>query len=605
MNSDMQTKLNMLKRQIDKISRREAKYSKSKQSVKSKYNHGRNLSSYSFQSKPKASKKNQSISKKTSNWKNGKRKSKKSHVKSNSFAGIRHITGKRGDSIGAKKKYHQRATSGSLTDYNVEEEVKAKKRVKKYGEYSTMMKKNPVNIFNIKNYNVLKSEKSKVKVKEMSFTKKSEAHKSVHGYNGKGSPQIGDQKIHNFFVFIGNKDGGTQKMSKIHPIKYKGAGSPNTKKDSKSNYNNRKAFKKEKKYVKLTNLMKRQPLREKSRKGSIGKKSKNKSESNNLFSNEMLNFTEKIENFTRELRVMRGEDMSERDRPSLNQKRLDTEKSDYPSSRNSDVSYNSSKLKGNLSGRPLGMFIKTKQKTLDVLSELSKTVQMIKEIKPMMSETSTQTDSSSKLDNKERGTEKSTKSSKTGEFAPISFSNLNIMNLLKEVAKEILIKSNIVNPKIKNLGEFCKEINSQISNKAPEFKDPEKQVLISGILNYYQEQIIFEEALSILQDKKVDLENLFVYAYERLKIKVDDDDESKRADEAEEEDDNFTIATDASLATLSHFGEFEDNGAPVKVKPSRKDMVLKKITSGNIETNNHFELDFTKIERDEISDDED
>jgi len=52
-------------------------------------------------------------------------------------------------------------------------------------------------------------------------------------------------------------------------------------------------------------------------------------------------------------------------------------------------------------------------------------------------------------------------------------------------------------------------------------KDPEKQAMINQILNYYQEQIIFEEALSILQDKKVDLENLFIFAYQRLGINMD------------------------------------------------------------------------------------
>lgn len=45
--------------------------------------------------------------------------------------------------------------------------------------------------------------------------------------------------------------------------------------------------------------------------------------------------------------------------------------------------------------------------------------------------------------------------------------------------------------------------------------------MITQILNYYQEQIIFEEALAILKEKKVDLENLFIFAYQRLGINKD------------------------------------------------------------------------------------
>jgi len=36
----------------------------------------------------------------------------------------------------------------------------------------------------------------------------------------------------------------------------------------------------------------------------------------------------------------------------------------------------------NLSGRPLGIFVKTKKKTLDVIKELEKTMKMINNIKP-------------------------------------------------------------------------------------------------------------------------------------------------------------------------------------------------------------------------------
>ena len=62
-------------------------------------------------------------------------------------------------------------------------------------------------------------------------------------------------------------------------------------------------------------------------------------------------------------------------------------------------------------------------------------------------------------------------------------------------------------------------------------------------MNYYQEQIIFEEALVILQEKGVDLENLFLYAYERLKINMEETAEDKVIDG----EPSFTVVTDVSL----------------------------------------------------------
>ena len=92
---------------------------------------------------------------------------------------------------------------------------------------------------------------------------------------------------------------------------------------------------------------------------------------------------------------------------------------------------------------------------------------------------------------------------------------------MKEVAKEILVKSSSIKDDVKNVNDFCDEVNDQISknfkrnrnmavqsidikkriSKHPLVNlqtDPEKQAMITQILNYYQEQIIFEEALAIL-----------------------------------------------------------------------------------------------------------
>lgn len=525
------------------------------------------------------------------------------------------------------QKYHSRAVSGGIKEYLEKNEnggTEGKSKGGKY-DYGDVMKKTPVNIFNIRNYNILKSEKSKRDSEERSFIQNNESDKFK-----KDKGEANNHKVHNFFVFIGNKDGMNAKAGRGVTSK------PDDEKRSPINQGNsntepaKMSYKKEKKYVKLANLMKRQPLREKGgRKSSINDKSnisskknmkkqlesnsklKKKNQRNSHLSPEMLNFSEKIENFTQELRAMRGENitttgvMKPRRTHDIHQRNsyLETEKSNN-SNQNTGYTERSDKtlkIRSNLSGRPLGIFIKTKKKTLEVISELEKTVHMIKSIKPQTKSCFTQTDeNSSDLANSQfQKTKEEEQKNENKKFTPISFSNLNIMNLLKEVAKEILIKSKAVNPNIKNLAEFCKKINTDISKKHAKDKDPEKQVLIAAILNYYQEQIIFEEALSILQEKKVDLENLFVYAYERLKIKVEEESE-KGETEVGDTERSFTLVTDASLATMSDFGYNEDMVRLEEEDESFEGDILQDDPNVNV-----FDLEFDKLVREEITEDED
>jgi hypothetical protein len=124
------------------------------------------------------------------------------------------------------------------------------------------------------------------------------------------------------------------------------------------------------------------------------------------------------------------------------------------------------------------------------------------------------------------------------------------MNLLKELAKEILLKGKTVNHCIDNIPSYYQSL------LPPEtFHDNELQTIIASILNYYQEQIIFEEALVILQEKGVDLENLFLYAYERLKINMEETADDKVALDA---DPSFTVVTDVSLP--SSFADVDRDG---------------------------------------------
>ena len=68
-----------------------------------------------------------------------------------------------------------------------------------------------------------------------------------------------------------------------------------------------------------------------------------------------------------------------------------------------------------------------------------------------------------------------------------------MMNLMKEVAKEVLIKGKMTKSQIDNLEEFSEKIGLENHNK-----DPEKLEMIKYIFTSYQEQLIFEEALGIL-----------------------------------------------------------------------------------------------------------
>lgn len=115
----------------------------------------------------------------------------------------------------------------------------------------------------------------------------------------------------------------------------------------------------------------------------------------------------------------------------------------------------------------LGIFSKTKKKTQEVIRELEKTLKKINDLKPEKKDASVQA-GSQVYD--ARNNESKKKISATLEeiegFKQINFSNLNIMNLLKEVAKEILIKSSTVQDEIQNVNEFCEKINEQITQNS-------------------------------------------------------------------------------------------------------------------------------------------
>jgi hypothetical protein len=139
----------------------------------------------------------------------------------------------------------------------------------------------------------------------------------------------------------------------------------------------------------------------------------------------MLSFSDKIESFTKELQAMRGETIKSptiSQRPTVNQvshhnnyitnwnhnhedrfvsqrSMLNTNESERSRSRpsvnhqhnlnqstlsNSDNTDRTLKMGSSLAGKPLGIFSKTKKKTIDVVKELEKTIKMLNDIKPEM-----------------------------------------------------------------------------------------------------------------------------------------------------------------------------------------------------------------------------
>lgn len=126
----MQGKLNMLKKQINKISHNEPKHHK--RTASKKYESESMINFSKTAPKPKK------ISKK------GSRKNSKSHIKSNSFA-------------------------------TTQNDIHSKNPI------DTMVKKGPVNIINIKNYNILKSDQKKIEREEKSSgIKRSESLKKPY-----------------------------------------------------------------------------------------------------------------------------------------------------------------------------------------------------------------------------------------------------------------------------------------------------------------------------------------------------------------------------------------------------------------------------------------
>ena len=368
-------------------------------------------------------------------------------------------------------------------------------------------------------------------------------------------------KVHNFFVFIGNRADGNHNQNS-----YKKGEKINTLGDSTSNQGG--DSKKRKRGVNLASLMKKKPAsrghsRKKSIKGISHLKKKGKGFRNEVSTHQssptfIEDLSSKIEDFTLELKKIR-KDCEER-----KSKRLNTPTNIKLSDR-SDTTLKAMGKKNDFMNHY--QLQSTKLKTEKAINEINSTLNMISEMKPETKAASCQT--------QDQPPEQ------------ISFSNLNMMNLMKEVAKEILIKSKGMDPNIENIKEYFEKIGMGKSDA-----DTQKQAMINSIFNFYQEQLIFEEALTLLQDKGVDLENLFIYAYERLKIKVSETEREDKTDRFSEP--SFTVVTDASLASLSQFEDSQIIDTQEKIYPKKEPQLIQ----------DNFHLDFGKLDKDDESSDE-
>lgn len=128
------------------------------------------------------------------------------------------------------------------------------------------------------------------------------------------------------------------------------------------------------------------------------------------------------------------------------------------------------------------------------------------------------------------------------EYHQINFSSTNINSLVKDIAKSKLVK------------KIMQENEKQVGPPKPESM---KEQIILETISMTQEQLFFEELLQILSEKGVDVENLFAYCYERLKI-----DTFSATDLTEDKNSNFKILSD-SLSCLNSEISLLDNASVV------------------------------------------
>ena len=158
------------------------------------------------------------------------------------------------------------------------------------------------------------------------------------------------------------------------------------------------------------------------------------------------------------------------------------------------------------------------------------------------------------------------------KYYEVNFANCNIGSLVKDMAKQILLR------------KYTAKDDERSKNVPTPRGTDLKSVVFQESLSMTQEQIFFEELLLILNEKGVDLENLFAYCYERLKINV-----SSNGHESAKSS-NYKILSE-SLSYLNSEFSIRDDGSPIKL-----DNFPKKLAK-------MLQLDFDGLENDVYSSD--
>lgn len=155
----------------------------------------------------------------------------------------------------------------------------------------------------------------------------------------------------------------------------------------------------------------------------------------------------------------------------------------------------------------------------------------------------------------------------------VQFNNINLINLTKEIAKGFLIRSKRLTADSHNYEKNIKDWSQAFSEN-----DAQKECLLRRIFGILQEHMIFEEALKLLKEKEVPLEEIFASAYDTLGVegKPSDNENSQQA----------IVSLNVSGASL-----LSDQSKEQKLGPQ----VTEK------ETNNQFILNFDNLKTDSVS----
>ena len=137
------------------------------------------------------------------------------------------------------------------------------------------------------------------------------------------------------------------------------------------------------------------------------------------------------------------------------------------------------------------------------------------------------------------------------KYHQVNFASTNINSLLKDIAKAKLQKKY-------NEPKSREESQEESGNPKHGRGSSMKTQLIRETTSMIQEQLFFEELLQILGERGVDVENLFSYCYERMKIDVTPVDQTVRS---------HRLLTDNSSCVISEISVLDNASKVLRTNP--------------------------------------